>query len=86
MLFRSQLGDTVSVGTPLLSLDLENTLNNYRNMLDEKEIKQQQLTQLRLNNATSLENQKMSIAIAEIEFERLQTELRNERYLDSIGS
>ncbi len=81
-----QLGDTVSVGTPLLSLDLENTLNNYRNMLDEKEIKQQQLTQLRLNNATSLENQKMSIAIAEIEFERLQTELRNERYLDSIGS
>ena len=81
-----QLGDTVSVGTPLLSLDLENTLNNYRNMLDEKEIKLQQLTQLRLNNATSLENQKMSIAIAEIEFERLQTELRNERYLDSIGS
>ena len=81
-----QLGDTVSVGTPLLSLDLENTLNNYRNMLDEKEIKLQQLTQLRLNNTTSLENQKMSIAIAEIEFERLQTELRNERYLDSIGS
>lgn len=81
-----QLGDTVSIGTPLLSLDLENTLNNYRNMLDEKEIKQHQLTQLRLNNATSLENQKMSIAIAEIEFERLQTELRNERYLDSIGS
>ncbi len=81
-----QLGDTVSIGTPLLSLDLENTLNNYRNMLDEKEIKQHQLTRLRLNNATSLENQKMSIAIAEIEFERLQTELRNERYLDSIGS
>lgn len=81
-----QLGDTVSIGTPLLSLDLENTLNNYINMLDEKEIKQHQLTQLRLNNATSLENQKMSIAIAEIEFERLQTELRNERYLDSIGS
>ena len=81
-----QLGDTVSIGTPLLSLDLENTLNNYRNMLDEKEIKQHQLTQLRLNNATSLENLKMSIAIAEIEFERLQTELRNERYLDSIGS
>lgn len=81
-----QLGDTVSIGTPLLSLDLENTLNNYRNMLDEMEIKQHQLTQLRLNNATSLENQKMSIAIAEIEFERLQTELRNERYLDSIGS
>lgn len=81
-----QLGDTVSIGAPLLSLDLENTLNNYRNMLDEKEIKQHQLTQLRLNNATSLENQKMSIAIAEIEFERLQTELRNERYLDSIGS
>lgn len=81
-----QLGDTVSMGSPLLRLDLENTLNDYRNMLDEKEIKRHQLTQLRLNIATSLDNQKMSIAIAEIEFERLQTELRNERYLDSIGS
>ena len=77
-----QLGDTVSMGSPLLRLDLENTLNDYRNMLDEKEIKRHQLTQLRLNIATSLDNQKMSIAIAE----RLQTELRNERYLDSIGS
>lgn len=81
-----QLGDTVSIGSPLLRLDLENVLNDYRNMLDEKEIKKHQLTQLRLNIATSLDNQKMSIAIAEIEFERLQTELRNERYLDSIGS
>lgn len=81
-----QLGDTVSMGSPLLRLDLENTLNEYRNMLDEKEIKRHQLTQLRLNIATALDNQRMSIAIAEIEFERLETELRNERYLDSIGS
>lgn len=80
------IGDTLSPGTPLLRLDLESTQDEYWNLLDEREIKQHQLRQLKLNNATSLDNQKMSIAIAEIEFERLETELRNERYLDSIGS
>ena len=44
------------------------------------------MQQLRLNIATTLDNQRMNIAIAELEFERLSTELRNERYLDSIGS
>lgn len=81
-----QIGDTIVAGTPLLRLDLENTESDYHSMLDEKEIKLHQLQQLRLSIETVLENQKMNISIAELEFERLETELRNERYLDSIGS
>lgn len=81
-----QTGDTVSRGSALLRLDLESTQNEYYSLLDEKEIRQHQLQQLRLNIATTLDNQRMNIAIAELEFERLNTELRNERYLDSIGS
>ena len=81
-----QTGDTVSQGSALLRLDLESTQNEYYSLLDEKEIRQHQLQQLRLNIATTLDNQRMNIAIAELEFERLNTELRNERYLDSIGS
>lgn len=81
-----QIGDTIVAGTPLLRLDLENTESDYHSMLDEKKIKLHQLQQLRLSIETVLENQKMNISIAELEFERLETELRNERYLDSIGS
>ncbi|MBR6648378.1 MAG: HlyD family efflux transporter periplasmic adaptor subunit [Bacteroidaceae bacterium] len=81
-----QTGDTVSRGSALLRLDLESTQNEYYSLLDEKEIRQHQLQQLRLNIATTLDNQRMNIAIAELEFERLNTELRNERYLDGIGS
>lgn len=81
-----QTGDTVSRGSALLRLDLESTQNEYYSLLDEKEIRQHQLQQLRLSIATTLDNQRMNIAIAELEFERLNTELRNERYLDSIGS
>ena len=81
-----QSGDTVARGSALLRLDLEETQNEYYSLLDEKEIRQHQLQQLRLNIATTLDNQRMNIAIAELEFERLSTELRNERYLDSIGS
>ena len=81
-----QSGDTVSRGSALLCLDLEETQNSYHSLLDEREIKKHQLQQLRLNIATSLDNQRMSIAIDELEYERLITELRNERYLDSIGS
>lgn len=81
-----QSGDTVARGSALLRLDLKETQNEYYSLLDEKEIRQHQLQQLRLNIATTLDNQRMNIAIAELEFERLSTELRNERYLDSIGS
>ena len=79
-------GDSVDVGTPLLRLDLTSTENEYKKLLDEKEIRRHQLEQLKLNNKTSLSSLEMNIKINAMELNRLEAELNNERYLDSIGS
>ncbi|MBQ6694467.1 MAG: HlyD family efflux transporter periplasmic adaptor subunit [Bacteroidaceae bacterium] len=79
-------GDSVDIGTPLLKLDLQQVETQYRKMLDEEKMKRYQLEQLKANNATSLSNLEMNIEISSMEVSRMQVELRNERYLDSIGS
>ncbi len=79
-------GDSVEAGTPLLRLDLTSTENEYKKLLDEKEIRHHQLEQLKLNNKTALSSLEMNIKINAMELNRLEAELRNERYLDSIGS
>ena len=45
-------GDSVDVGTPILKLDLQSTETNYRKLLDEKKMKQYQISQLKVNNET----------------------------------
>ncbi|MBQ7946686.1 MAG: efflux RND transporter periplasmic adaptor subunit [Bacteroidaceae bacterium] len=79
-------GDSITAGTRLLHLDLKDAESEYQKLLDEKEIKQQQLLQQRLNDETMLANMHTNIEISEMEFKRLQSELLNEQHLDSIGS
>ena len=79
-------GDSITAGTRLLLLDLKDAESEYQKLLDEKEIKQQQLLQQRLNDETTLANMHTNIEISEMEFKRLQSELLNEQHLDSIGS
>ena len=79
-------GDSITAGTRLLQLDLKDAESEYQKLLDEKEIKQQQLLQQRLNDETTLANMHTNIEISEMEFKRLQSELLNEQHLDSIGS
>lgn len=79
-------GDSIIAGTRLLQLDLKDAESEYQKLLDEKEIKQQQLLQQRLNDETMLANMHTNIEISEMEFKRLQSELLNEQHLDSIGS
>ncbi len=79
-------GDSITAGTRLLQLDLKEAESEYQKLLDEKEIKQQQLLQQRLNDETMLANMHTNIEISEMEFKRLQSELLNEQHLDSIGS
>lgn len=78
--------DSITAGTRLLLLDLKDAESEYQKLLDEKEIKQQQLLQQRLNDETTLANMHTNIEISEMEFKRLQSELLNEQHLDSIGS
>lgn len=79
-------GDSVDVGTPILKLDLQSTETAYKKLLDEEQMKRYQLEQLKVNNETFLSNLAMNIKVSAMELSRKEVELRNERYLDSIGS
>ncbi len=79
-------GDSVDVGTPLLKLDLESAETAYNKLLDEGEMKRYQLEQLKVNNETALSDLEMRVKIAAMKLNRMEVELRNERYLDSLGS
>lgn len=79
-------GDEVEQGTPLLKLDLQSAQTDYDKLVDQVEMKKLELEQQRMNNRTYLSDLQMRIKVAEMSLSRLEVELRNERYLDSIGS
>ena len=79
-------GDSVDVGTPILKLDLQSTETAYNKLLDEEQMRRYQLEQLKITNETQLSNMAMNIKVNAMELNRKEVELRNERYLDSIGS
>jgi len=79
-------GDSVDVGTPILKLDLQSTETDYKKLLDEEEKRRYQLEQLRVNNQTKLSDLSMQIKVSAMKLNRMKVELRNEQYLDSLGS
>ena len=79
-------GDSVDVGTPILKLDLQSAETNYRKLLDEKKMKQYQISQLKVNNETYISDLRMRVKVAEMKVNRMKVELKNEMYLDSLGS
>lgn len=79
-------GDSVEVGTPILKLDLQSTETAYRKLLDEEQMHRYQLEQLRMDNQTYLSDLAMKVKISAMKLDRMEVELRNERYLDSLGS
>lgn len=79
-------GDSVDVGTPILKLDLQSAETEYKKQLDEEQMKRYQLEQLEVNNSTYLSDLEMQVKVAEMKVNRMEVELRNERYLDSLGS
>ena len=81
-----KVGDSVDVGTPILKLDLQSTETEYKKLLDEEQMKRYQLEQLKVNNNTYLSDLAMQVKISAMKLNRMEVELRNERYLDSLGS
>lgn len=79
-------GDSVDVDTPILKLDLQSTETEYKKLLDEEQMKRYQLEQLKVNNNTYLSDLSMQVKISAMKLNRMEVELRNERYLDSLGS
>ena len=79
-------GDTVDVGTPLLRLDLQSAQTDYSKALDEQEIRRQQMVQLTTNTETQRSDRRMQLEVEEMKIGQLEAQLRNEQYLDSLGS
>ncbi|MDR1003737.1 MAG: HlyD family efflux transporter periplasmic adaptor subunit [Prevotellaceae bacterium] len=79
-------GDSVDVGTPILKLDLQSTETEYKKLLDEEQMRSYKLEQLRVNNETTLRDMEMQIKVSAMKLSRMKVELRNEQYLDSLGS
>ena len=79
-------GDSVNVGTPIMKLDLQSAKTEYDKLLDEEQMKRYQLEQLKVDNSTYLSDLEMKVKVAEMKLNRMKVELRNERYLDSLGS
>lgn len=81
-----QAGDSVFPGTPLLRLDLQSTETEVNKLGDQISMKQHEFEQQRANSATQLSDLEMKAKVKEMTLSRLEAELNNEKYLDSIGS
>ena len=79
-------GDSVDVGTPILRLDLQSAETDYNKSLDEEQMRYLQLEQIKLSNQSRLSQMDMNLKVSRMELNRKEVELRNERYLDSLGA
>ena len=79
-------GDSVDVGTPILKLDLQSAETEYNKQLDEEQMKSLQLEQQRVTNHNKLSEMEMNLKVSRMDLDRKAVELRNERYLDSLGA
>ncbi|MDR0363720.1 MAG: HlyD family efflux transporter periplasmic adaptor subunit [Bacteroidales bacterium] len=80
------LGDALKTGEPILQLELSSVETEYKQKLDEREIKKSKLAQLRINLENALSELQMQQSVKEMQLRQLYTELQNEKYLDSIGA
>ena len=79
-------GDSVDVGTPILKLDLQAAETAYNKLLDEEKMRRLQLEQLKMTTQNKLSDMEMRLKVSRMELNRKEVELRNERYLDSLGA
>ncbi len=80
------VGDVVEAGTPLLVLDLQKARDAASERADHLTMKRLELEQQAAGDNTALSDLEMQIKVGAMRVMRLEAELANERYLDSIGS
>lgn len=79
-------GDSVDAGTPLLCLDLKSAETTLGNLADELAMRRLEAEKAKVGTSTRVGDMEMEIRVKEMEIGHLESELRNERYLDSLGS
>ena len=65
---------------------LKKQIDFLQKQLDEMQMKQLQLKQLAIQNRNKLSEMEMQLKVSRMELNRKEVELRNERYLDSLGA
>lgn len=81
-----EAGDSVNADEPILKLELASIETDYKQKLDEKEMMRSKLIQSQVALDNSLSDLQMQLQVKDMKMRQLQTELKNERYLDSIGA
>ena len=79
-------GEKVGKGEAILKLELTSIETEYQQKLDEREIKKRKLEQLEVNSTGKISELRMQEKIKDMQLKQMLTELKNERYLDSIGA
>ena len=68
-------GDSVDVGTSILRLDLQSAETDYKKQLDEEQMKQLQLEQLKVQSRSKLSEMEMQLKVSRMELDRKEVEL-----------
>jgi HlyD family secretion protein len=79
-------GEKIEKGEAILKLELTSIETEYRQKVDEREIKKRKLEQLEVNSNGKISELKMQETIKDMQLKQMLTELKNEWYLDSIGA
>lgn len=79
-------GDSVDIGEPILKLELASIETDYKQKVDEREMKQSKLIQSQITLDNKISELQMKMQVKEMNLKQMQTELKNEQYLDSIGA
>jgi HlyD family secretion protein len=55
-------------------------------MLDELQVRQYRIEQQRIKNSSTLSDMEMQLKVNDMQIDKMEVEVRNERYLDSLGA
>lgn len=80
------VGDSVEAGEPLMRLNLSQLDNELQTLYEQRDSKLENLRQERIKNENDLQNREMDIESKRLNLEQLRQDLRNEQFLDSLGS
>lgn len=81
-----EAGDTVQAGEPILKLELASIETEHNQKVDEYEMKKSKLIQSQIGLDNKISELEMQKQVKEMNLRQMQTEVSNERYLDSIGA
>ena len=79
-------GDKVSIGDPILELDLESFSAEVMEQNEELQLKRLKLEQFKVATISGLNETQLQINIDSMKLQRMAVQLINEKYLDSIGA